>query len=167
MTKEVLLALALTFPSADQFKPERAVDEVLSVTTDDTESRVLIGFGYFESHWGQLMLGDCTCTEPVRFGTLILMLDNDCPNLSKRTLKNCRAIGPMQTWDPERWLEGATPAKVVADRVLGYRVGLAIFRRAMEKCGSNVRAALGFYASGKACGFAADLVAQRCKRIGC
>ena len=86
----------------------------------------------------------------------------DCTDNANRSVSTCRSLGVMQTMDPERW--GFTRVEVLADGVIGYRVGLRIMRYAIAKCG-GVASGLGMYASGN-CGWAQALVKTRCKLIG-
>ena len=60
------------------------------------------------------------------------------------------SCGVLQVTTPERWLTGATCARVKADRVLGFRVGITVMRMLVTKCGS-VRAGLTAYATDGAC----------------
>jgi hypothetical protein len=73
-----------------------------------------------------------------------------------------RSIGVMQV--NSMWLGPHKVADVLASRRLGFRLGLAIMRQAIAKCGS-VKSGLGAFASGK-CGGAQELVERRCKLSG-
>ena len=78
-----------------------------------------------------------------------------------------KSCGVMQTQNPSKWIEGATCAKVLADRKLGFRVGLAVLRHAKATCaaGAPTRVWLGMYASG-ICGNAQVAAKKRCAPAG-
>ncbi len=78
-----------------------------------------------------------------------------------------KSCGVMQTQNPSKWIEGATCAKVLADRKLGFRVGLAVLRHSKATCaaGSPAKVWLGLYASGT-CGMAQAAVKRRCAPAG-
>lgn len=79
---------------------------------------------------------------------------------------NGAACGVMQVWSPERILPGATCAKVRADRVLGFRVGLLTIQQLEARCGS-LRKALNSYATGRDCPeYHIALVDKRCAMAG-
>jgi hypothetical protein len=59
---------------------------------------------------------------------------------------------------------GSTPAKVLASRREGLRVGLALLRDLERECGS-LRAGLGAFVTGK-CQDGVPLVARRCRDAG-
>ena len=78
------------------------------------------------------------------------------------------ACGVMQTHTPEKILDGATCAKVRADRKLGIRVGVTLMLRKEAECGS-LRAGLTAYATSGACpakGWTIGLVLKRCELAG-
>jgi len=126
-----------------------AVHDVFDVTDAETSlfagddgkaktAALLLTISYYESGWKADALGDAG--------------------------KSC---GVMQTQHPEKWIPGATCAKVLADRKLGYRVGLAVLRHAKATCapGAPAKVWLGLYASG-VCGFAQVAVKKRCSPAG-
>lgn len=160
MLRTTLLALALTFPSSATLGASGVVDDILAVTADDTEQRMLLGWGYFESLWGTHNLGDCTCKD-AKTGKA-----TKCPNMADRHVGNCTSFGVMQVKKPEMLLSGATPAKVATDRRLGFRVGLAAFRWCMKATGGDIRASLRLYSSGRA-DRAFLKVERRCAMVGC
>jgi len=159
-----LMALAVAMPGATLGVPKTTiaamVTDIVSVTSDDTEQRFLLAWGFFESWWGSFNLGDCTCWTTVNGNAKV----TKCPNLADRHVGNCRSFGVMQTQHPEHWIATATPAKVIVDRRLGLRVGLAIFRFAMKSTKGDVRAALRLYSSGRV-DRAFEKVEKRCKWV--
>lgn len=155
LTRLALLSLALAHPNAatSGLDASGAVDDALTVAGQSDCggtpcAALLVGWSFHESGWGKLTLGDCK--DP-----------------SHRTLASCAAFGAMQTVAPDKWLAGATPALVAADRVLSFRVGLVVIRKCLDDCKGNLRAAMGLYSSGKACGWAQKTVAYRCSFLGC
>jgi len=156
--RAVLLALAAKFPRASTFDIGHVVDDILAAKPTGTEARVMLAWGYFESLWGTYNLGDCTCWKAgVR---------TRCPNLADRTVANCTSFGVMQTKKPGQYVPGADPAKVAADRRLGFRVGLEVFRAWMKASGGNVRGALRGFSSGHI-DRAYEKVSSRCVWVGC
>lgn len=158
--RAALLEMAKKFPHAASLDAEGSIDDILALGPTKIEAEVMLMQGYFESGWGKWVLGDCTCKNADG------SVDN-CPRYADRSVNKCTAFGAMQTTDPHKWIPGATPSKVIADRKLGYDVGLRIFRWTMGKCGGDVRKALGLYFSGIGCGVAQGKVAYRCKYVGC
>lgn len=160
-----LTALAVAMPGATLGVPKTTiaamVADIVAVTSDDTEQRFLLSWGFFESWWGSFNLGDCTCWATVNGKPKA----TKCPNLADRHVGNCRSFGVMQTQHPEHWIATATPAKVIVDRRLGLRVGLEIFRFAMKQTKNDVRAALRLYSSGRV-DRAFEKVEKRCRWVG-
>lgn len=79
---------------------------------------------------------------------------------------NGASCGYMQVMTPEKVLTGATCEKVRKDGVLGFRVGLGLMKRLIDKCGS-VRSGLTNYATGKDCPtWTIQLVTKRMKLAG-
>lgn len=78
-----------------------------------------------------------------------------------------KACGRMQVHSPEKFVEGATCAKVRADGVLGWEAGIAVLQKFEAKCGTIV-GALNAYAWDGEChpGVVMDLVRQRCIKAG-
>jgi hypothetical protein len=72
------------------------------------------------------------------------------------------SVGVVQVNGP--WLQGYAPARVLRDRRLGWRLGLAHMRAMRDACGTVTRG-LRAYASGR-CDGAKGLVARRCAWIG-
>lgn len=76
---------------------------------------------------------------------------------------NGKSLGVMQVQTPEKWLKGATRELVLKDRVMGYRVGMAVMKQLIDKCGS-VRVGLTAYATDGAChDWKLPVVTHRCK----
>ncbi len=61
-----------------------------------------------------------------------------------------RSCGVLQVQEPQRVIDGATCAKVKADRKLGMRVGLALMLTLAKRCGS-IGAGLNVYSTGRDC----------------
>lgn len=77
-----------------------------------------------------------------------------------------QACGVMQVHNPHRYVDGATCAKVRADRRLGYRVGLEVALMLATKCGSR-GLGLSAYASDGTCPSSVfPIVSRRCLRAG-
>lgn len=79
---------------------------------------------------------------------------------------NGASCGYLQVMTPEKVLTDATCDKVRKDGVLGFRVGLGLMKRLIDKCGST-RSGLTNYATGKECPtWTLPLVAKRMKLAG-
>ncbi len=172
MDLSILLLVASSLPHVEyvpQARRENAIAKVVeavekdgplplelrSIKADETEldearkratASLGLVFAFFESVWDESAMGDCN--DP-----------------KKRTETTCRSFGYMQTnrlWFPY----GVSVEQVRKDGVLSFRIGFAAMRKAIAKCGGNVKAGLGLYASGMACGAAEKLVAKRCKLAG-
>jgi len=153
-----LKALAATFPHASQLDIVGVVDDIVKLTSDPTEQRFLLGWGYFESFWGKFPLGDCTCWAAGK--------KTNCPHWKDRSIGNCKSFGVLQVRKPQAWLASATPNVVIANRVTGLQVGLLAYRACLKATKFDERAALRLYSSGSR--FKAfSLVAHRCSFVGC
>lgn len=77
------------------------------------------------------------------------------------------ACGPMQVHTPEKFVPGATCAKVRADYKLGVLVGMTLMNQLWDKCG-GLAAALTAYATNGQCpgSWTLPLVTRRCKIAG-
>lgn len=75
------------------------------------------------------------------------------------------ACGYLQVTTPEKWLKGATCASVRTDGVAGMRVGIAVMRMLIDRCGS-VKAGLTAYATDGACHpWVAKEIVRRCAMV--
>ena len=77
------------------------------------------------------------------------------------------ACGPMQVHTPEKWLPGATCAKVRADYKLGVQVGMTLMNMLWDKCGGPAAALTAYATNGQCPGtWVLPLVQRRCKIAG-
>jgi hypothetical protein len=76
------------------------------------------------------------------------------------------ACGVLQVHHPEKYIDGATCARVRADRRLGFRVGLEVMLATTAKCGSR-GLGLSAYSSDGTCPTSVfPIVSRRCLRAG-
>lgn len=78
------------------------------------------------------------------------------------------ACGAMQVHTPEKFVAGATCAKVRADYRLGVVAGVTIINMLWDRCGSLSGALTAYATDGTTChkGWVLPLVSKRCKTAG-
>lgn len=140
--------IGLMLPASDPavVRASAAADDVIVVVQKRVEpahrekwARILFAWGYYEASWWANPKGS-----------------ND----------QGAACGVMQVHNPEKYLDGASCARVRADRQLGFAVGLELLLKLEKDCGSTAGALTAYSMDGACKPYVIPLVASRCKKAG-